>query len=65
MMKVQKLQKPRRTRRRPSDAEIAERLSGTRGRCFTRDGTAWRDTQSGASGTLEELERAWLAEVAQ
>lgn len=62
---TKKTKKPVTTPPRPTDAELAEMLCGTRGRCFTRDGTAWRDTQSGARGTLEELERAWLAEVAQ
>ncbi len=51
------------SRPRPTDAEIAERLRGTRGRLFVRqeDG-AWLDTETGATGTRAELETAWLAE---
>ena len=50
-------------RPRPTDAEIAGRLHGTRGRLFVRqeDG-AWLDTETGATGTRAELEQAWLAE---
>lgn len=51
------------SRPRPTDAEIAERLRGTRGRLFVRqeDG-AWLDTETGATGTRAELEAVWLAE---
>ena len=50
---------------RPTDDEIAERLRGTRGRCFARQGNVWRDVVTGAVGTPDELEQAWLSEVAQ
>lgn len=55
--------KPKDGRPRPTDAEIAGRLHGTRGRLFVRqeDG-AWLDTETGATGTRAELEQAWLAE---
>ena len=50
-------------RPRPTDAEIAERLHGTNGRLFVCDGDGvWRDTETGATGTGEEIEQAWLAE---
>lgn len=70
MRKVQKMQSPLRARARargcrPTDAEIAERLDGTRGRCFTRDGEEWRDTQTGTCGTRAELEKTWLAGLPQ
>lgn len=47
---------------RPSNVEIALKLRGTGGRCFTSDGVAWRDTQTGACGTLADLAEAWTAE---
>ena len=50
---------------RPTDAEIADRLRGTRGRCFARQGNVWRDLVTGAVGTPDDLEQAWLAELAQ
>ena len=50
---------------RPTDAEIAERLRGTKGRLFVRqpDGQ-WHDTETGVTGTRAEVEQAWLAELA-
>jgi len=65
MMKVQKLQRPTRARvkRRPTDAELAQRLRGTRGRCFAKQSGQWRDVVTGAAGTLSELEEAWLADL--
>ena len=50
---------------RPTDAELAEKLRGTRGLCLTRQGSLWRNVVTGAVGTREELEAAWLAGVAQ
>lgn len=50
---------------RPTDAELAERLRGTRGLCLVRQFDLWLDIVSGAVGTRDELERAWLAEQAQ
>lgn len=47
---------------RPTDDEIAEKLRGTRGRCFARQGNVWRDVVTGAVGTPDDLEKAWLAE---
>ena len=47
---------------RPADAETVARLHGTRGRMFDRQADGrWLDTDTGAVGTLAELERAWLA----
>ena len=50
---------------RPTDEELAEMLRGTSGRCFSRQGKVWRDIVTGAVGDPEDLEQAWLAEVAQ
>lgn len=48
---------------RPSDAELARRLHGTGGRLYVRAGGGrWRDTETGAVGTLAELAEAWTAE---
>lgn len=46
---------------RPGDADVALRLRGTSGRMFDRqkDGQ-WLDTETGAVGAREVLERAWL-----
>ena len=50
---------------RPTDAEIADRLRGTRGACLVREGELWRDLVTGAVGTRDELEAAWLAGLPQ
>ena len=50
---------------RPTDAEIADRLRGTRGLCLVRQFDLWLDVATGAVGTREELEAAWLAGLAQ
>lgn len=50
---------------RPTDAELAERMRGTRGLCLVKNGGVWLDPVTGAVGTREDLEQAWLAEVAQ
>jgi len=46
---------------RPTDAELAERLRGTRGLCLVRQFDLWLDIVSGSVGTRDELEAAWLA----
>ena len=49
---------------RLSNVELALKLHGTGGRCFTRDGDAWLDTETGKRGALAELAEAWTAEPA-
>lgn len=46
---------------RPSDAELAEKLRGTRGLYLVRQFDLWLDPVTGSVGTREELEAAWLA----
>jgi len=46
--------------RRPDADEIAGRLHGTAGRLFVcEDGGIWRDTETGARGSLGELAGKW------
>ena len=50
---------------RPTDAQLAEKLRGTRGLCLVRQFDLWLDIATGAVGTREELEAAWLAGLSQ
>ncbi len=59
-----KTARPEGQTKRPTDAESAERLRGKASRLFVHvDGETWRDTETGAVGTRDELERAWLASL--